>query len=175
MAKPTLANFTVSVFFCFSKQRQNMEEQAPFWAPEGWGPEGWGGPKISSFFFPLPPQFSFFFLSLGGPFVEFWWCLKRRSPSMCAFGVRSRVWVSLPTPRVTVSRFLLSNLSSGPPTHSPSIRACADHFHSLDRSLPAAALLQSWEGGHLDPGSWPTLAKPTLAKPTLANFSVLVF
>ena len=28
--------------------------------------------------------------------------------------------VSLPTPLVTVSRFLLSNLSSGPPTHSPS-------------------------------------------------------
>ena len=34
--------------------------------------------------------------------------------------LRSRVLVSLPTPLVTVSRFLLSNLSSGPPTHSPS-------------------------------------------------------
>ena len=22
-----------------------------------------------------------------GPFVEFWWCLKRRGPEMCAFGV----------------------------------------------------------------------------------------
>ena len=43
------------------------------WRPEGWGPKG-GGPKISRFFPPLPPQFSFFLLSLGGPFVEFWWC-----------------------------------------------------------------------------------------------------
>ena len=39
------------------------------------------------FFFHLPPQFSFFLLSLGGPFVEFWWCLKRRGPEMCASGV----------------------------------------------------------------------------------------
>ena len=36
-------------------------------------------------------------------------------------------------------------------THAlPIIRAHADHFHSLDRSPPAAVLLQSWEGGHLD-------------------------
>ena len=34
------------------------------WGLEGWGPEG-GGPKISRFFFPLPPPFSFFF-SLWG-------------------------------------------------------------------------------------------------------------
>ena len=33
-----------------------------------------GPPKISLFFFPLPPQFSFFLLSLGGLLVEFWWC-----------------------------------------------------------------------------------------------------
>ena len=39
-------------------------------------------PKFRSFF-PLP-QFSFFLLSLGG---EFWWCLKRRVPEMCTFGV----------------------------------------------------------------------------------------
>ena len=32
----------------------------------------------------------------------------------------------------------------------PTIRAYADHFHSLDRRQPAAALLQSWQGGHLD-------------------------
>ena len=35
LAKPTLANFTVSIFSCFSQKRQNMEEQAPFWAPKG--------------------------------------------------------------------------------------------------------------------------------------------
>ena len=48
--RPTLANFTVSVFSCFLKkkteQRKNMEDQAPFWVPkggtQGWGPELWG-------------------------------------------------------------------------------------------------------------------------------------
>ena len=35
------------------------------WGPKGWGPGGWG-PKNSRFFFPLPPQFFFFFsLSFG--------------------------------------------------------------------------------------------------------------
>ena len=46
---------------------------------------------------------------------------------------------------------VLSKQSQFWTTHAlPSIRAYADHFHSLDRSLPAAALLQSWEGKHLD-------------------------
>ena len=45
-----------------------------------------GRPKISHFF-PLPPPFSFFSSLSGDPFVEFWWCLKRRSPQMCTFGV----------------------------------------------------------------------------------------
>ena len=34
------------------------------------------GPPNISLFFPLPPHFSFFLPSLGGPFVEVWWCLK---------------------------------------------------------------------------------------------------
>ena len=34
------------------------------WGPEGWGPEGWG-PKISRFFFPFPPPFRSFCVSLG--------------------------------------------------------------------------------------------------------------
>ena len=46
-----------------------------------------GGPKISRFFFLLRSQFSFFSPSLGGSFVEFWWCLKRWGPEMCTFGV----------------------------------------------------------------------------------------
>ena len=33
-----------------------------------------GPPKISLFFFSLPPEISFFLLSLGGLLVEFWWC-----------------------------------------------------------------------------------------------------
>ena len=55
-------------------------------APEGWALKG-GGPKNSLFFFPLPPQFSLFFHSLGGVLVKPWWCLKRRDPQMCTFGV----------------------------------------------------------------------------------------
>ena len=31
-------------------------------------------PKISLFFFSLPPEISFFLLSLGGLLAEFWWC-----------------------------------------------------------------------------------------------------
>ena len=55
-------------------------------APKGGAPKG-GGPKISRFFFP-PPATIFFLLSLScGPFVEFWWCLKRRGPEMCTFGL----------------------------------------------------------------------------------------
>ena len=34
-----------------------------------------GPPKISLFFFPLPPQNSFFSSLSGGLLVEFWWCL----------------------------------------------------------------------------------------------------
>ena len=53
--------------------------------PAGWGPEGWGAQNFA--LFPLPPQFAFFLLSLGGPFVEFWGCLKCPGPGMCTFGV----------------------------------------------------------------------------------------
>ena len=46
-----------------------------------------GEPKISRFFF-RPPATIFILLPLSwGPCVEFWWCLKRRGPEMCTFGV----------------------------------------------------------------------------------------
>ena len=54
--------------------------------PKGGGPNG-GGPKFRAFFFPLPPQNSFFSSLSGGLHVEFWWCLKRRGAHMCTFGV----------------------------------------------------------------------------------------
>ena len=47
-----------------------------------------GPPKISRFF-PSPARIFFLSSSLGGPFVVFWWCLKRRGPQMCMFGVLS--------------------------------------------------------------------------------------
>ena len=59
------------------------------------GPRRVGGPKISRFFFPLPPQFSFFlslwvssrvFFPLSrGLLVEFWWCFGRSGLQMCLF------------------------------------------------------------------------------------------
>ena len=54
-------------------------------APKGGGPKG-GGPKFRAFFFPVPPQNSFFSSLSGGLLVEFWWCLKRRGP-VCTFGL----------------------------------------------------------------------------------------
>ena len=35
-----------------------------------------GPPKVLPFFFSLPPEISFFLLSPGGLFVEFWWCFE---------------------------------------------------------------------------------------------------
>ena len=56
---------------------------------KGGGPKG-GGPNISRFFFPLPPQNSFFSSLSGGLLVDFWWCLKRRGTQMCTFGEPKR-------------------------------------------------------------------------------------
>ena len=67
-------------------------------APKGGAPKG-GGPKILRFFFP-PPATIFFLLSLSwGPFVEFWWCLKRRGPEMCTFGVLGLSCEALAAPK----------------------------------------------------------------------------
>ena len=43
-------------------------------------------PKISLFFLLSRSHFRSFSLS-GGLLVEFWWCLKRRDPQMCTFGL----------------------------------------------------------------------------------------
>ena len=48
----------------------------------GGGADGVGGAKFRAFFFSLPPEMSFFLLSLG-VFSWNWWCLKRRGPK-CA-------------------------------------------------------------------------------------------
>ena len=57
-------------------------------------PKG-GGAQNFALFFRLPPQCSFFLLSLWGPSVEFWWCLKRRGLQMCTFGVLGLLCVGL--------------------------------------------------------------------------------
>ena len=49
-------------------------------------PKG-GEHKISRFFSRSHHNFLSFFPLLGGLLVEFWWCLKRRGPRMCTFGV----------------------------------------------------------------------------------------
>ena len=53
--------------------------------PQRVGPRTVEGPKFRVFF-PSPATMLILSSSLGGPFVEFWWCLKRRSPQMCTFG-----------------------------------------------------------------------------------------
>ena len=64
--------------------------------PEKWGPRRVGprrvGPRVwgaknSAFFFSSPATISLFFCLSGCLLVEFWWCLKRRDPQMCTFGV----------------------------------------------------------------------------------------
>ena len=55
-------------------------------APKGGAQKG-GGPKISPFFFRLPSAILLFLSVSGCLLVEFWWCLKRRSPQKCAFRV----------------------------------------------------------------------------------------
>ena len=45
-----------------------------------------GGPTFRAFFH-SPATISLFLCLFGGLLVEFWWCLKRRSPEMCTFGV----------------------------------------------------------------------------------------
>ncbi len=72
--------------------------------PEGWGPEGWG-PKISRFFFPSPPSFSLFFVSLWvssrGFLVGFW----KRGAVKCARLEFSGCCVKPRRPRSRVSVF----------------------------------------------------------------------
>ena len=63
-----------------------------WWGPQTQkksGPEGWGAQHFELFSpLPLPIFGSFLSLSLGVFSWNFCWCLKRRSPHMCAFGVR---------------------------------------------------------------------------------------
>ena len=56
-------------------------------------------PKISRFFFLLPPPFSFFFSISGDLLVEFWWCFGRSGPQTCLFTMRTmRTNLSLKSP-----------------------------------------------------------------------------
>ena len=87
--KPTLAKvevsdvwffFVIVTCFVFFTQARDQTQWGPegwgpdTWGPEGWGPEGWGtkpsgGPKGGAqnfaLFFPLPPPFRSFCVSLG--------------------------------------------------------------------------------------------------------------
>ena len=56
------------------------------WGPKGWGTEGWGTQNFT-LFLPFPATVSLFLCLSGCLLVEFWWCLKRRGPEMCTFGV----------------------------------------------------------------------------------------
>ena len=72
-----------------------MDEGPRRVGPEGWGPKGGapkGGPRrVGGQNFALFSLSHHNFLSFlpffVGLLVEFWWCLKRRDPLMCTFGV----------------------------------------------------------------------------------------
>ena len=55
--------------------------------PPSTGHPSAGPPKISLFFFPFPPPFRSFCVSLGLFLVEFWWCFEGRNLEMCTFGL----------------------------------------------------------------------------------------
>ena len=96
LAKPNFGQYHIWPFYF-------LEEVVGCSSPKGWGAQTWkkcgprrvrapkgGGPKFRAFF-SLPPEISFYLLSLGGLLVEFWWCLKRRGAQMCTFGVLAGV------------------------------------------------------------------------------------
>ena len=64
--------------------------------PEEWGPEGWGAQNFA--FFPLPPPFRSFCVSLSGCLlVEFRWFFEATGPEMCTFGEPKRAHFTVPT------------------------------------------------------------------------------
>ena len=73
-------------------------------------------------FRPTAPNFALFSLSrhsfhsfslpLVGPFVEFWWCLKRQDPQICMFGV---LGLSYETPASLSRRGFTRNFGSPTP------------------------------------------------------------
>ena len=52
-----------------------------------WTPFPWTAQNFALFFFPVPPQNSFFSSLSGCLLVEFWWCFEDRDPQMCTFGL----------------------------------------------------------------------------------------
>ena len=89
-------------------------------APKGGAPKG--GAQNFALFFPSSATM-FFLLSLSwGPCVEFWWCLKRRGPEMCTFGVLGLSCASPDSPRtpnVHISGFLAFKYTNRIPRKDP--------------------------------------------------------
>ena len=74
------------------------------WGAQGWGPEGWG-PKFRAFF--LSPATIFILSSsLGGRFVEFWWCDWRPGPTIEICGMSTNNWEKSLTKRSTSFQIL---------------------------------------------------------------------
>ena len=57
------------------------------------------------FFFPLPPQNSFFSSFSGCLLVDFWWCFEDQDPQMCTFGVHGLSWSHTTAPRAQTCTF----------------------------------------------------------------------
>ena len=130
------------------------------WAPKGGprrvGPEGWGAQNFA-LFLPFPATVSLF-LCLSGLLVEFWWCLKRRGPEMCTFGV---LWLSCASPGGPVwwGRQGLRVGNSTPSNHEDHIAGRGEnslqHYNLVHKFIPMpqamkipaakAAVHKEWE------------------------------
>ena len=153
----SVGQFLVSLWGRKGRAKPRKSGSPKGWGPEGWGPGGpkggapkGGGPKISRFFFPSPATVFYSFFHLFWSFSwEFWWCLKRRDPQMCTFGVLGLSCAS-PGGRVRWGRrgFTQTQQTQHQHQHKP-------HKHTQKMDWPKM--------------DWPKLDWPKLAKPLTTN------
>ena len=131
-------------------------------SPEGWvgpqrvgGPKG--GPKMSLFFPPLPPHFSFFVLSRGGLFVEFWWCLKRQVPEMCTFGVLGLSCEARRRSGGGAGPAPAEHPNLGPTQNNTQTHTQQTHTHTK------STIWANWSESNWPKSNWPESKKPGLA------------
>ena len=98
--------------FCFRPHKPELNPKPRTLHPIADGPFRWTPPPVNPPPPDNPPKISLFFpssrhkfsFSLSwGPLVEFCWCLKRRGPEMCTFGLSGCRVKSAPPDRAGVS------------------------------------------------------------------------
>ena len=93
-------------------------------------------------------NFLSFFSLLGGPFVEFWWCLKRWGPEVCTFGVLGLSREAPAAPDWPNSRWTKSSMTPGTPS-SPLLPPLLTKSPPVDLRSPLPVdTLQITESSH---------------------------